>query len=95
METSFEILIEEEGDAGSGKLNCLRLMKILSILTVYEEQEENQKQDRKGVIRQDSETKNYKSNQKPINKMTISTYQYITLNENGLNLPTKRHSMTE
>ena len=40
--------------------------------------------------------RNYKNNQKIINKMAISTYlSVITLNVSGLNCPIKRHRVTE
>ena len=40
--------------------------------------------------------KTYKINPKTIKKMAIGTYiSIITLNVNGLNVPTKRHSLAE
>ena len=40
--------------------------------------------------------KTYKINPKAIKKMAIGTYiSIITLNVNGLNVPTKRHSLAE
>ena len=42
------------------------------------------------------EKKTYKNKSKTINKMAIRTYIWInTLNVNGLNVPTKRHRLTE
>ena len=40
--------------------------------------------------------KTYKNNYKTINNMAIRTYKsIITLNVNGLNVPTKRHILAE